>query len=194
LLRDVVGLSAEETARALDISVSAANSALFRARATVEEKLGGRAAPRGSGEVDRALLERYVRAFEDANVDRLVALLHEDVQTTMPPYSLWLDGRAANDAFFRQLFETFTPGMLTLLETSSNGQPAFAVYRSAKEGEPKTVHAIQLVDIRGGKVARIDHFMGPEVFPAFHMPQHPPEIEQDGQIFPLPTVTAIGRD
>src|SRR5262249_6417298 len=77
LLRDVVGLSAEETARALDLGLGAANSALFRARETVTKKLGGREAgdfAAAAGEIDEALLARYVQAYEEANVDALVAL------------------------------------------------------------------------------------------------------------------------
>ena len=85
LLRDVAGLSANETATALGTGVEAANSALFRARAAIEEKLGGSdpATIAAHAEVDEAVLEEYVRAFEDANLDALVALFHADMRTTM---------------------------------------------------------------------------------------------------------------
>lgn len=91
LLRDVVGMSAEETAAALGVSVSAANSALFRARGAVEAKIGDREAFAASArDVDVGVLERWVRAFESSDVETLVALLHDDVVTTMPPSPTWI--------------------------------------------------------------------------------------------------------
>jgi RNA polymerase sigma-70 factor (ECF subfamily) len=173
LLRDVVGLSADETAEALEMSVSAANSALFRARTTVEEKLGGQdpsafAGPRAP--IDEALLARYVRAFEEARMDDLVALLHHDVKTTMPPSPTWVDGVAANEVFYRTMFASLRPGGVGYVRTAANGAPAFAFYRPDTPGGPLTVHAIQVVGIRDGKIARIDHFMLPAVFPLFGGP------------------------
>src|SRR5579859_494735 len=112
LLRDVVGLSAEETAEALGIGVGAANSALFRARAAVEEKLGGcdASAVARRAEVDEALLAQYVRAFEEANLDAIIALFHDELRTTMPPVPLWVSGREANVRFYRRLFGGLVPG------------------------------------------------------------------------------------
>ncbi|WP_437320768.1 RNA polymerase subunit sigma-70 [Sorangium sp. So ce385] len=173
LLRDVVGLSAEETAGALGIGLSAANSALFRARRTVEEKLGGRGASafaEAATEVDEALLARYVRAFEDADVGALVALLHDDVRTAMPPSPTWIAGRAANEAFFRARFATFRCAAQRAVRTAANGQPAFALYRRLAPGQPLTLHAIQVLTVRAGAVASIDHFMIREVFPVFGLP------------------------
>jgi RNA polymerase sigma-70 factor (ECF subfamily) len=173
LLRDVVGLSAEETADALGISVSAANSALFRARTTVEEKLGARVSESGPRDepIDEALLARYVAAFEEANMDSLVALLHEDVKTTMPPSPTWIAGRAANEAFYRHMFGATKPGTLRHLRISANGQPAFAFYRPSTPCGRHALHAIQLVTIRDGKVWSIDHFMISALFGLFGVPR-----------------------
>ena len=101
LLRDVVGLSAAETAEALACSVSSANSTLHRARVALEERVGPRAgwSPE-AGEVDRALLERYVRAWEKGNLDAIIALLHDDVTLSMPPSPTWIAGRADVARFF----------------------------------------------------------------------------------------------
>ncbi len=173
LLRDVVGLSAEETAGALGVNVGAANSALFRARQTVEEKLGGRgpgAFASTATQVDEALLQRYVRAFEASNIDALVAILHADVRTTMPPSPTWIDGRAANAVFFGQMFKIPRPGDLHLVRTGANGHVALAFYRSQAPGGPRRLYAIQVITARDGAIASIDHFMTREVFPLFGLP------------------------
>jgi len=171
LLRDVVGLSAEETAEALETSVAAANSALFRARTAIEDKLGagGSTAFADSARpVDEALLARYIRAFEEGDLEDLVAMLHEDVRTTMPPSPMWFDGRAANEAFFRTMFANLTAGRIRIARTSANGgQTAIGFYRPDVEGGPRTLHAIQLVTARDGLLATFDHFMMREVFPVF---------------------------
>jgi len=176
LLRDVVGLSAEETATALGIGLGAANSALFRARSAIEEKLGGRdpAAIAAHAEVDLALLERYVRAFEEANLDAVLALFHEDVRTTMPPAPTWVAGRAANERFYRFMFGRLVPGQFRHLRIGANGQPALAFYRPASPGAPHTLAAIQLVTTRGGAVFTIDHFMLEDVYPLFGVPAELP--------------------
>ncbi|MDP9003088.1 MAG: RNA polymerase subunit sigma-70 [Myxococcota bacterium] len=177
LLRDVVGLSAQETAEALGIGVVAANSALFRARAAVEEKLGGcdSSAVARHNEVDETLLAQYVRAFEEANLDAIVALFHDELRTTMPPVPLWIAGRAANDRFYRRMFGNLLPGQYRHLRVDANGAPALAFYRPASTGALHTLAAIQLVTTRDGAVVGIDHFMMPEVLPLFGAPHVLPE-------------------
>lgn len=174
LLRDVVGLSAEETAEALGMSVSAANSALFRARSAVEEKLGGKdptAFAPAPESVDRALVARYVEAYASSDVDALVALLHEDVQTTMPPSPTWLFGRQQNRDFFQVMLLSRTHCQaMRLHPIAANGQIAFAVYRAEAPGAPRILRAIQTVEIEDGLFRRIDHFMIKEVFPLFDVP------------------------
>jgi RNA polymerase sigma-70 factor (ECF subfamily) len=174
LLRDVVGLSAEETAKVLETTVSAANSALSRARAAIEEKLGARGSAsfaESAGPIDEALLARYVRAFEEGDLDDLVAMLHDDVKTAMPPSPMWIDGRAANEAFYRTMFANLKPGRIRLARTTANGQTALGFYRPDTEGGPRTLHAIQLVTARDGRLTTIDHFMTRAVFPVFGLPE-----------------------
>lgn len=176
LLRDVVGLSAAETAQALATSVEAANSALFRARTAIGSKLGG-AEPvdiATTTQVDPRLLEQYVRAFEEANLDALVALFHEDMRTTMPPAPTWVSGRAANERFYRLMFGSIVPGQFLHLRIAANGQPALAFYRPRAAGAPHTLSAIQLVTTRDGAIATVDHFMLPEVYPLFGVPSELP--------------------
>jgi RNA polymerase sigma-70 factor (ECF subfamily) len=184
LLRDVVGLSAEETAEALGIGVGAANSALFRARASVEEKLGGcdTSAVARHAEVDEALLAQYVRAFEEANLDAIVALFHDELRTTMPPVPLWISGRDANDRFYRRLFASLVPGQFRHVRVGANGAPALAFYRPPSPGEPHALMAIQLVTTRDGRIAGINHFMLPEVLPLFGAPQRLTEVSTRDEV------------
>jgi RNA polymerase sigma-70 factor (ECF subfamily) len=172
LLRDVVGLSAEETAKSLDLSLGAANSALFRARETVATKLGGREAgdfAESAGGIDEALLARYVRAYEEANVDALVALFHEDVTTSMPPYAAWIAGRAPNEEFYRFMLAK-GPSGAHIVQTRANARPALAFYRPDGPSEPLRLRAIQVVGVRDGKIANIDHFMLPHLAQTFGLP------------------------
>jgi RNA polymerase sigma-70 factor (ECF subfamily) len=172
LLRDVVGLSAEETASALGIELGAANSALFRAREAVEQKLGGStsAAIEAKNEVDETLLARYVRAFEEANLDAIVALFHDDVRTTMPPAPIWLSGRAANERFYRTMFGTLLAGDFRHVHIGANGLPALAFYRRPTPDAPHTLHAIQHVTTRDGAIKTVEHFMIAGVLPLFGAP------------------------
>jgi RNA polymerase sigma-70 factor (ECF subfamily) len=103
-------------------------------------------------------------------MDDLVALLHEDIKTTMPPSPTWIEGRAANETFYRSMFGYLRPGGIRYLRTSANGGPAFAFYRPDASGGPLTIRAIQLIEIRDGAIARIDHFMLPQIFSLFGVP------------------------
>jgi RNA polymerase sigma-70 factor (ECF subfamily) len=176
LLRDVVGLSAAETATALEASLEAVNSALFRARAALGGKLGGSepADIAAHNRVDEQILERYVRAFETADLDALVALFHQDMRTTMPPAPTWIAGRTANERFYRLMFGALAPGEFRHLRIGANGQPALAFYRSPAPGAPQVLAAIQLVTTRDGGLAAVDHFMLAEVYPLFAVPREFP--------------------
>ena len=162
LLRDVVGLSADEAAAALDQSVSATNSALHRARAAIEERVRrrdpGSFAP---SPTDEAALARYVRALADADVEAMIAILHDDIQTTMPPSPTWIVGRADNELFYRRMFANWIPGQVRAEPLGANGQPGFAFYR---DGE---LRAIEVVELRDGKIAGLHHFMLPAIFGLF---------------------------
>jgi RNA polymerase sigma-70 factor, ECF subfamily len=173
LLRDVVGLSAIEAAAALGLGVEATNSALFRARTGISDKLGGSEAAdiAAASQVDSQLLEQYVRAFEEANLDALVALFHADIRTTMPPAPTWVAGRAANERFYRLMFGHISARQFLHVLTSANGQPALAFYRPAAPGAAHQLAAIQLVTTKDGGIAGVDHFMLPEVYPLFDVPR-----------------------
>ncbi len=134
LLRDVLGFSHPETAEVLAISTSAVNSLLSRARETVRARSGAPAADITDPRVAQ-LLERYVRAWQLADIDGLVRLVAEDVRFSMPPLSAWFDGQDAVAQFIdNAIFAAARPDGVTLRPGSCNGQPAFAVYEQAGPG------------------------------------------------------------
>ena len=155
LLREVLRWRAEEVAQLLDTTVASVNSALQRARATMAA-VGGEADTEPLDDVQRALLERYVDAFERYDVDGLVALLHEDATQHMPPFEMWLRGRADIGTWM------LGPGSKCrgskVLPTLANGAPAFAQYRPRAGGghEPWALHVLE---VRDGRVAHISSFL-----------------------------------
>ncbi|HWB81030.1 MAG TPA: RNA polymerase subunit sigma-70 [Nannocystaceae bacterium] len=162
LLRDVVGLSADETAAALEQSVSATNSALHRARTAIDEKVA-REGPEAFATTpqDQAVLAAYVRAIAECDVEAMIALMHDDLHTTMPPSPTWIAGRAANEVFYRKMFARWRLGDVKLVPLGANGQHGFAFWR---EG---SVRAIEVVELRDGLIARVHHFMQPGLVPLF---------------------------
>jgi RNA polymerase sigma-70 factor (ECF subfamily) len=168
LLRDVVGLSAAETAHVLACSVSSANSALHRARVALEERVGPRASwSPEAGTVDRALLARYLRAWEERDLAAIIALLHDDVTLSMPPSPTWIAGRSAVASFYtnrvtRQLRE----GRFRAIVVEANGSTALGFYHPADEGGWK-FFALQVLEAKDGRVAAIDHFMSASAHAAF---------------------------
>jgi RNA polymerase sigma-70 factor (ECF subfamily) len=176
LLRDVVGLTAAETAETLELGLEATNSALFRARAAVRSRIGTKEpaafAPK-TAHID-SLLDRYLRAWNDLDIDVFVELLHDEVATTMPPAPTWIAGHAANVAFYRPMFAAQRKGSFRAFPTAANGQAAFAFYRAMGSDDPYRLRAIQLVDIRDDKIVNIDHFMLPGLARTFALPEETP--------------------
>jgi RNA polymerase sigma-70 factor (ECF subfamily) len=172
ILRDVLDWPADDTAAVLEMSVAAANSALQRARATMQERLPARrldwATAAGAEDAERSLLQRYVEAFERHDASRLVALLREDVRLAMPPHPTWYEGREAVVAFCAGS-PLFAGGdSVRLVPTRANRQPAFGIYRG--EGADVRPFAINVVQIESGLVADTHFFLYPELFAAFGLP------------------------
>jgi RNA polymerase sigma-70 factor (ECF subfamily) len=168
LLRDVVGLSARETAEALACSVSSANSALHRARVTLEERVGPRAgwSPE-EGAVDRALLERYVHAWEKGDLDAIIALLHDDVTLSMPPSPTWIAGRPDVARFFaNRVRQAVRDHRFRTALVEANGQIGAAFYSLGEHGE-WTFFALQVLEAKNGRIYVIDHFMTASSHQAF---------------------------
>jgi RNA polymerase sigma-70 factor (ECF subfamily) len=155
--------------------VAAVNSALQRARATLGS--AGELTPEVATD-QRALLDRYVDAFERYDIDSLVKLLHEDAVQSMPPYAMWLRGAGDIGRFM------LGPGAgcrdSRLIPRAANGCPAFGHYKPDPQGG-HAPWALQVLEISGGRIAGIHSFLDAErIFPAFGLPAHLPA--QPGQV------------
>lgn len=172
LLHDVLGWSATEAARLLDASVASVNSALQRARATLEKRLpaGWPSASPAPNDRQRALLERYLCAWESADVDGFVALLREDAVLSMPPWRQWYLGREAIRTFFAWTMRRGGHGPFRLVPIAANRQPAFAFYSRGRQGPEWRPHSIQLLTLRGESIATMTSFVAPPLFAAFRLP------------------------
>jgi RNA polymerase sigma-70 factor (ECF subfamily) len=167
ILCEVLHWQAAEVAELLDTTVASVNSALQRARATVAD--GGPAASEPLDDANRALLERYVTAFQNYDMSALTSLIQEDATQSMPPFDLWLRGR--DDI----LTWWFGPGIgcrdSRLVPTvSANGSPAFGQYKPAEGGgyEP---WALQVLELQAGRIVEFTFFLDTQrLFPIFGLP------------------------
>ena len=171
LLQDVLGWSASETARLLDSSAAAVNSGLQRARATLEERLPVRATCVSAltCSEDRALLRRYIRAWETTDVDEFAALLHEDAMMSMPPWQQWYRGRAAIATFFAFTGRSRGHAPFRLLPTAANGQTAYAFYSRWQSPEWR-FHSIQVLQFDRNTIDRMTSFVMPALASIFGLP------------------------
>jgi RNA polymerase sigma-70 factor, ECF subfamily len=171
ILRDALDWSADETAAVLDMSVTAANSALQRARATMQERLPAARlewTAADAQEAERSLLETYLNAWERRDPSQLVALLREDVRMAMPPHPTWYEGRDAVVAFLAERALAPTASAHRFVPTRANRQPAFGVYRG--NGAGAVAFAINVIGIEDGLITDVHWFLYPELFPAFGLP------------------------
>jgi RNA polymerase sigma-70 factor, ECF subfamily len=170
LLIDVLGFSAAEAAEVLGSSLASVNSALQRARAALSER-GVNAWPELS-ELQMEMLNRYVRAFEQYDVDALTALLRQDATLSMPPYTLWFQGPEAIKNWMLGLGCGCRGSRL--IATSACGSPAFAQYRVNPEGGHKA-WALIVLELSDHRIAAINTFLDVGVlFPRFDLPLHLP--------------------
>jgi RNA polymerase sigma-70 factor (ECF subfamily) len=171
ILRDVLGWQASECAALLDASVAAINSAHQRARETLATRADGfDRAPRADA-ATAALLSRYVRAWELADVGALVALLHEDATLAMPPLPQWLAGAPAIGASIEAMvFAPAGPNGFRLVAVEANGQPAFAAYERDRERGGWRAAGVHVIDVRGDRIAGIVAFLDSGLFGAFGLP------------------------
>jgi RNA polymerase sigma-70 factor (ECF subfamily) len=170
ILREVLGFSAAEVADILDTTTASVNSALQRARAAVRQRT-----PRRSQQAElaalgpggrRALVEEFVTAWERADVPALLDLLTEDAQFTMPPLPAWFDGREDVGRFLTErLFAT----QWRLTPITANGQPAFACYQH--DGERFRLGAVNVLNLRDGRIAWIAGFVDPALMRRLPVPR-----------------------
>jgi RNA polymerase sigma-70 factor, ECF subfamily len=167
ILCEVLRWKASEVAELLETSTASVNSALQRARASLEQ---ADIAER-SKEVDAELLQRYVAAFENYDIEALTSLLAEDAQQSMPPYDLWLRGR--DDI----LTWWFGPGIgcrgsRLIPVQQTNGAPAWAQYKPDPEGG-YAPWALKVIEFSGGRVVECTFFLDTEaLFPLYGLPPH----------------------
>jgi len=173
ILREVLCWQAAEVAELLDTSVASVNSALQRARATLgerkldsEQAAGERSQPLAADE--RELLGRYVSAFEAYDIPSLVALLHEEASISMPPFPMWLRGRAD----LRDWYLGYGIGCRgsRLVPTAANGCPAFGQYRVADDGRGHVPWSLQVLELSAGQVVHVHHFLDTRLFARFGLP------------------------
>jgi RNA polymerase sigma-70 factor (TIGR02960 family) len=171
VLREVMGFAADEVARMLETSVASVNSALQRARETMERRAPARSqqtALRELGDAsERALVASYVDAWARQDTDALLALLTRDVRFTMPPIPTWFDGIEDVGRFVRvRMFAT--PWVLVPMRAS--GQLAFACY----QGPAFHLGALNLVTVRDGLISEMTGFLDPALHARFALPRSPP--------------------
>lgn len=175
ILRDALDWPASEVAECLDMTVSAANSALHRARATLGKHYHGRGqeglAVSMADERTRVLLDRYVRAWEAADVAGLVALLKEDAAFTMPPSPSWFRGRDAVAAFAAAtVFAGAALGRWRLRPARANTQPAFALYQRDDPGGKYRAFGIQVLTVEAARLVEVTTFVNAALFSRFGLP------------------------
>lgn len=177
ILRDVLGFSARETAAALEMSPPGVDSALQRAHKTVDERLPDRSQQAVLSSVDddalREIVDRYVDAFERADVGAVVAMLAADGAFTMPPLPTWYRGREAVAAFLRS--NVLAPeNRWRLVPARANGQPALGNYRWDEERQSFLARSISVLTLGGEGFAEITTFLGPEMLSRFGLPDEVP--------------------
>lgn len=175
LLHDVLRWPATETAALLESSTAAVNSALQRARATLARQFpeGMPAAPPAADDRQRALLDQYVSAWEEGDLDRFVMLLRADAVLSMPPLTAWYLGPPAIGSFFQWALRRHDQGAgprFHFVRTGANRQPAFAVYVPSAGGSEWEPLAIHVLTLREGAIAAVVAFLDTRLFAAFGLP------------------------
>jgi RNA polymerase sigma-70 factor (ECF subfamily) len=168
LLREVLEFSAVEVANQLETTVAAVNSALQRARSALSDVSEMEDVAEPNDPEVLALIDRYLRAFEAADVPALVRLVADEAVLEMPPVPLWYRGRSDYGRFMRRVFEMRGTGWATR-QLAANGQPAFAAY-APHDGGRLQLHTLQVFTLERGRIARNVVFADPAVFDAFKLP------------------------
>jgi RNA polymerase sigma-70 factor (ECF subfamily) len=174
ILCEVLNWKATEVAELLDTSVAAVNSALQRARATLETATVADAGRGALSEHDRELLTRYVDAFQRYDMQALTDLIHEDATQSMPPYELWLSGREDILAWWVGL-GAGCRGSRVIPTVAANGAPAFGQYKPSETGSGYEPWALQVLEIAGGRIVELTFFLSTAtLFPLFGLPPRLP--------------------
>jgi RNA polymerase sigma-70 factor (TIGR02960 family) len=175
VLRDVLGFHASEVAGMLDVTVESANSALKRARASLRRRqdaaAGSPPAPVAGSPAEEAVVARFVRAWESADLDGLVALLTDDVFMSMPPMPFEYQGREVVGRFCAGLFGAGRA--FDLVAARANGQPAFGAYLRAPGGNRHGT-GLYVLALAGDRICAMTRFEA-SVLPWFGLPRSLPD-------------------
>ena len=176
ILRDVLGWSAKETAAALEDSVAAVNSALQRARASLArvQGLGARTHASAGDEHDRALLDRFMKAWDAVDIDGIVRLLAHDALMTMPPVPTFVLGAEAIGEFFATVPMDGRLEEIRLVPTAANQQPALAAYIRGEDGV-RRAYGLMVFAFDGDSISGIVGFADASLFELFGLPS---ELEE----------------
>jgi RNA polymerase sigma-70 factor, ECF subfamily len=185
ILREVLGFSAQETAETLDTTVASVNSALQRARATIEKRLPKQSQQETLKSVGderiRELVEQYADAWESNDVDTVIAMLSEDASFTMPPQSRWFQGEKIRG--FLEGYSMLPDWGWRAVPTKANGQPALAFYSWDKEQQAHVPFAVNVLTFEGEKIKEVDAFivrasMDPDPEVQARTPEQPADYEK----------------
>ncbi|GAA0385014.1 sigma-70 family RNA polymerase sigma factor [Microbispora corallina] len=178
ILRDVLSWQTPEVANLLDISHAAVNSLLQRARTRLEQ-----AAPTEDELLEpadpdqRALLDRYATAFQNADITGLMELLAADAVYEMPPITTWFLGSEAIARFLASRIPA-NPADIHVIPTAANGQPAIATYRRDHDGIHRA-HSIQVLTFAASQITRVVSFQDSALFATFDLPSSLPDANDD---------------
>ena len=180
ILKDVLDFSANETAEVLELTVSSVNSALHRARATLSQNYHGQEQEISdrsqADEQTQWLLDHFMKAWESADIDGLVALLKADAALAMPPSSSWYQGREAIRIFIATtvfaddgMFGGKAADRWRLMRTKANGMPAFAIYQHT-DGNRYQAFGLQVLEYEDGTLSDVTSFIDPSLPIRFGLP------------------------
>ena len=176
VLRDVLGFPAIEVASMLDTSEASVNSALQRARSTLQSRtsLGASVLERAQlpeSAVERDLLGQFADAFENGDADRIVALLTDEAILTMPPEPGECHGKEEISAYLHALFSRTIDRPTRLVPTRANGQPAFGRYVGDSHTPIARFNCLLVLTLDGNRISRLTRFADTGILPAFGLPR-----------------------
>jgi RNA polymerase sigma-70 factor (TIGR02960 family) len=173
VLRDVLGFGAAEAAEILDSSEASVNSAVQRARATLEARVPAarEQAPLPRSDRERRLLARFAEAFESGNVEAIVQLLTDDAVLTMPPEPGEYLGPDAIGAFLANRFTAHAGRRVRLIATRANAQPAFGHYIEDQQSPICHSFGVLVLTLEGDRVSRLTRFGDTGILPHFGLPR-----------------------
>jgi len=166
LLKDVVGWSSREIAQALELTLSSVHSALHRARETMAAAPCGRPA-----DPDPEILAKYVRCWEERDLEGLVGMMRRDIAFSMPPFATWFRGVAAVRGFLESpRFTAFWSRGLVAVSTRANGLPALTWYTPGADGHRRP-HSVHVMSFKAGRLTEATNFIGAYYLYGFVVPQ-----------------------